>query len=85
MNQYTQAILTIGRLPWVRVHVVSPPYNPSMLTAPPIDYIFFTGKGEVDSLIRPHRTEDFGAGLPKRGVCASDHVSLGCSLFFAEA
>jgi len=50
----------------------------------PVDYIFFTGKGEVRSLIRPHRAEDFGAGLPRRGVCASDHVSLGCSLFFPE-
>lgn len=49
-----------------------------------IDYIFFTGEGEVRSLIRPHRTEDFGAGLPRRGVCASDHVSLGCSLFFPD-
>jgi len=54
------------------------------LTRPSADYIFFTGKGKVRSLVRPHRTEDFGAGLPRRGVCASDHVSLTCSLFFPD-
>jgi RNA exonuclease NGL2 len=56
-----------------------------MLTEKPADYIFFTGKGEVRSLVRPHRMEDFGVGLPRRGVCASDHVSLACDLFFPDA
>lgn len=50
------------------------------LTYPRLDYIFFIPPQnrtcQVTSLLTPHRTEDFGPGLPMKGVCASDHVSL---------
>ncbi|EKM83805.1 hypothetical protein AGABI1DRAFT_51286, partial [Agaricus bisporus var. burnettii JB137-S8] len=45
-----------------------------------LDYIFFIPPQHqslnVTSLLAPHRTEDFGNGLPMNGVCASDHISL---------
>lgn len=28
-------------------------------------------------LLLPHRTEDIEPGLPRKGVCASDHVMIG--------
>ncbi|KAJ3568797.1 hypothetical protein NP233_g5472 [Leucocoprinus birnbaumii] len=45
-----------------------------------LDYIFYIPPQiqscDVMSLLAPHKTKDFGAGLPLKGVCASDHVSL---------
>jgi len=33
-------------------------------------------KGEIIALLRTHRAEDLEPGLPKLGVCASDHIAL---------
>ncbi|KAF8332341.1 Endonuclease/exonuclease/phosphatase [Cantharellus anzutake] len=34
------------------------------------------GEGEIIALLRTHRAEDLEPGLPKLGVCASDHIAL---------
>lgn len=31
-------------------------------------------------LAKPHRKEAFGEGLPRKGVCGSDHISLAAEL-----
>ncbi|KAJ8457455.1 hypothetical protein ONZ51_g11521 [Trametes cubensis] len=45
-----------------------------------LDYIFvLDARGRdvpVVRLAKPHRKEVFGDGLPKKGVCVSDHISL---------
>ncbi|KIL70741.1 hypothetical protein M378DRAFT_155678 [Amanita muscaria Koide BX008] len=45
-----------------------------------LDYIFVLDpvgyQGQVFGLLAPHRSEDLEPGLPKRGVCGSDHISL---------
>ncbi len=38
----------------------------------------------VTGLLAPHRTEDLGLGLPLKGVCASDHVSLAAELSWTK-
>lgn len=51
-----------------------------------IDYIFVAKPTEfemnVEAILRPHRTDDLGSGLPKRQVCGSDHISLAAKLSF---
>ncbi|KIM21538.1 hypothetical protein M408DRAFT_29497 [Serendipita vermifera MAFF 305830] len=51
-----------------------------------LDYIFLLPPGdrtaEVESILRPHKTEDLGTGIPKKGVCGSDHISLGVRVAF---
>lgn len=45
-----------------------------------LDYIFVldppSRTSHVVGLLKPHTTEDMEPGLPKKGVCGSDHVSL---------
>jgi len=49
-----------------------------------LDYIFFLdalgSKANITGYVSPHHTADVEAGLPKTGVCGSDHFSL-CSEF----
>ncbi|KAI0830708.1 Endonuclease/exonuclease/phosphatase [Trametes gibbosa] len=49
-----------------------------------LDYIFvFDAPGRDVSVLRlakPHRKEAFGEGLPRKGVCGSDHISLAAEL-----
>ena len=45
-----------------------------------IDYIFSMPpagrKLKVLGILEPPAEEDFGAGLPRKGVCGSDHISI---------
>ncbi|KAF9452686.1 Endonuclease/exonuclease/phosphatase [Macrolepiota fuliginosa MF-IS2] len=54
-----------------------------------LDYIFFIPPQDqtcsVTGLLAPHRTEDFGPGLPLKGVCSSDHVSLTAELAWTKS
>ncbi|KAI8981271.1 Endonuclease/exonuclease/phosphatase [Trametes punicea] len=49
-----------------------------------LDYIFVLDTpGREVSIVRlakPHRKEAFGEGLPRKGVCGSDHISLAADL-----
>nr|CDI56283.1 uncharacterized protein BN887_03583 [Melanopsichium pennsylvanicum 4] len=57
-----------------------------------LDYIFMLpkdkkqgGKAEeqyptVTRLLKTHRTETLQLGLPRKGVCASDHISIGAEI-----
>ncbi|KAJ8494599.1 hypothetical protein ONZ51_g2241 [Trametes cubensis] len=49
-----------------------------------LDYIFVLDAPGRDvrvvRLAKPHRKEVFGDGLPKKGVCGSDHISLAAEL-----
>ncbi|KXN89942.1 putative RNA exonuclease C9B6.11c [Leucoagaricus sp. SymC.cos] len=53
-----------------------------------LDYIFFIppwGRTcDVTGLLAPHKTKDFGTGLPLKGVCASDHISLAAELAWTK-
>ena len=48
------------------------------------DYIFVldTPRRNVSvvRLAKPHSKEAFGEGLPRKGVCGSDHISLAADL-----
>ena len=50
------------------------------MCVPVADYIFvLDARGRdvpVVRLAKPHSKEVFGDGLPKKGVCVSDHISL---------
>jgi RNA exonuclease NGL2 len=37
-------------------------------------------KVEVVECLEPPRTEALGEGLPRKGICASDHLAVGCGL-----
>lgn len=45
-----------------------------------LDYIFILDPpshiSHVVGLLEPHTTKDMEPGLPKKGVCGSDHISL---------
>ncbi|KAI0361188.1 Endonuclease/exonuclease/phosphatase [Trametes cingulata] len=49
-----------------------------------LDYIFVLDAPErevsIMRLAKPHSKEAFGAGLPRKGVCGSDHISLAAEL-----
>ncbi|OJT03008.1 hypothetical protein TRAPUB_6351 [Trametes pubescens] len=49
-----------------------------------LDYIFVLDAPRRDvsilGLAKPHRKEAFGEGLPRKGVCGSDHISLAAEL-----
>lgn len=50
-----------------------------------LDYIFMLPKSErqfpaVTRLLRTHRTETLQPGVPRKGVCASDHVAVGAEI-----
>ncbi|TFK41068.1 Endonuclease/exonuclease/phosphatase [Crucibulum laeve] len=52
-----------------------------------LDYIFVLDpvdrSSKVTSLLSPHNVDDIRAGLPQKGVCGSDHVSLAADLVWA--
>ena len=58
-----------------------PPWNSRLTFA---DYIFVldppAAPVTVLSLASPHAADKFGEGLPRMGVCGSDHMSLGAEL-----
>ena len=45
-----------------------------------LDYIFIldppSRTSHVVGLLKPHTTQDMEPGLPQKGICGSDHVSL---------
>ncbi|KAL7419277.1 RNA exonuclease ngl2 [Cryptotrichosporon argae] len=45
-----------------------------------LDYLFVIGSAKVVGLLQPAKSEDLGEGLPRKGVCASDHLAIGCEL-----
>ncbi|KZV77045.1 Endonuclease/exonuclease/phosphatase [Peniophora sp. CONT] len=49
-----------------------------------LDYVFLLdppgSRSKVLRLLAPHKAEDLGDGLPKKGISASDHVSLAAEL-----
>ncbi|KAK7463675.1 RNA exonuclease ngl2, variant 2 [Stygiomarasmius scandens] len=51
-----------------------------------LDYIFVIDtpviQSTVTGVLAPHQTEDLEPGLPRKGVCASDHVSLSAEVIF---
>ncbi|KAF5374954.1 hypothetical protein D9758_000191 [Tetrapyrgos nigripes] len=51
-----------------------------------LDYIFVidsSSRSSVTGLLVPPKTEDLEPGLPRKGVCGSDHVSLSADLLFS--
>lgn len=55
-----------------------------LLTQHITDYIFILDPPDKRSVViglsRPHRTEDLDPGLPRKGVCGSDHISLSAEI-----
>jgi len=51
-----------------------------------LDYIFILDpvdfRSVVTGFLAPHRTQDLIPGLPQKGICGSDHVSLVVELEF---
>ncbi|TFK77012.1 Endonuclease/exonuclease/phosphatase [Pluteus cervinus] len=51
-----------------------------------IDYIYVLNPADVDSevtkLLMPHKGADMAPGLPRSGICGSDHVALGAELLW---
>lgn len=55
----------------------------STIFALTLDYIFLFPSNEqitVTALLPTHRTEVLAPGVPRKGVCASDHVAIGAEL-----
>lgn len=54
-----------------------------------LDYIFILDPparvSHVVGLLKPHTTEDMEPGLPQKGVCGSDHVSLVSEIVWTSA
>jgi len=54
-----------------------------------LDYIFVLDSVECHSrvleLLAPHESEDMEPGLPKDGICGSDHISLAAQLCWQHA
>jgi len=52
------------------------------------DYIFFLSsegyRADVRAILRPHKTEDLGTGLPRKDICGSDHISLAVKMAFSK-
>ncbi|KAF7310975.1 Endo/exonuclease/phosphatase domain-containing protein [Mycena chlorophos] len=48
------------------------------------DYIFVSQPTVITGLLAPHRAEHLGRGLPLKGICGSDHVSLSAELSFSN-
>lgn len=51
-----------------------------------LDYIFIIdpeeGSSLITGLLSPHRTADLDPGIPRKGICGSDHVSLCAQIEF---
>lgn len=54
----------------------------STLFALTLDYIFLfpSNQPAVTALLPTHRTEVLAPGVPRKGICASDHVAIGAEL-----
>ncbi|CCM05171.1 uncharacterized protein FIBRA_07380 [Fibroporia radiculosa] len=54
-----------------------------------LDYIFVLPPHNhemvVTKIAKPHRTEALQPGIPRKGVCGSDHISLGAELFWTAS
>ncbi|WWC66121.1 uncharacterized protein I206_100021 [Kwoniella pini CBS 10737] len=48
-----------------------------LLLLPPIDSSL---KAEITAVYAPPNIEDLGVGLPRKGICASDHLAMGCEV-----
>ncbi|KAK8866182.1 hypothetical protein IAR55_001333 [Kwoniella newhampshirensis] len=48
-----------------------------LLILPPVDG---GARASVTGLLAPPRTEQLGEGLPRKGICASDHLAMGCEI-----
>ncbi|WWD17612.1 hypothetical protein CI109_102053 [Kwoniella shandongensis] len=48
-----------------------------LLILPPVDGGL---RAEVTGLLAPPRIEQLGKGLPRKGICASDHLAVGCEI-----
>jgi len=53
-----------------------------------LDYIFILDptnhRSVVTGILTPHRTEDLVLGIPRKGVCGSDHVSLSAEVIWVD-
>nr|GAT54910.1 predicted protein [Mycena chlorophos] len=49
-----------------------------------LDYIFVSQPTVITGLLAPHRAEHLGRGLPLKGICGSDHISLSAELSFSN-
>ncbi|WWC86536.1 uncharacterized protein L201_001413 [Kwoniella dendrophila CBS 6074] len=51
-----------------------------------LDYLLFLpplsghNQAEITSVYSPPKIEELGEGLPRKGICASDHLAVGCEL-----
>lgn len=53
----------------------------SSIFALTLDYIFlFPDQVTITALLPTHRTETLAPGVPRKGVCASDHVAIGAEI-----
>ncbi|WRT64419.1 uncharacterized protein IL334_001351 [Kwoniella shivajii] len=48
-----------------------------LLLLPPLDD---SPQGEITALYTPPKIEELGEGLPRKGICASDHLAMGCEI-----
>lgn len=61
---------------------------PISITINSLDYIFLLPAQDaqrppvITKLLQPHQTQDLEPGLPRKGVCASDHVAVGGEILF---
>ncbi|AAW46917.1 hypothetical protein CNBM2200 [Cryptococcus deneoformans B-3501A] len=61
--------------------LVLPPLNsPPFLIAPPASSTSATSGAEIRKVMLPPKVSDLGEGLPRKGICASDHVAVGCEI-----
>lgn len=57
----------------------------STIFALTLDYIFLFGpQPAVRALLPTHRTAVLEPGVPRRGVCVSDHVAIGAELQMSD-
>ncbi|OWZ76922.1 RNA exonuclease NGL2 [Cryptococcus neoformans Bt85] len=61
--------------------LVLPPIfsSPSSIT-PPTSSTSPTSGVEIRKVMLPPKASDLGEGLPRKGICASDHVAVGCEI-----
>ncbi|ADV25600.1 Hypothetical Protein CGB_M3420C [Cryptococcus gattii WM276] len=61
--------------------LVLPPVNPSsFLTTSSVSSTSATSGVEIRKVMLPPKASDLGEGLPRKGICASDHVAVGCEV-----
>lgn len=68
--------------------VAAPGFYPPVIHAVP-DYIFVIDppgrQHSITGFLKPPRTQDLEPGLPRKGVCGSDHVSLCVGLIWEDS